>query len=387
MFLDVSRVDQPPVCPHCTAPDVSVAAVGVTTCPACRQSVLVVPASADGWPVAVLPAKYGAYSAEWFVARGRSTAVLQGTHETSRQRVALKVLLPQADSDHRSAESFRREIRILEQVQHEHVVRLVDSMVRVRFSYYAMEWIDGPNLQEILTAVTSRGELPPYAPAAVWFRDTCTGLAALHATGAIHGDLRPGHVLTGRDKRARLAAPVGTVLGRNAAGLSESAGTDVDPYLAPECRTAPDTADHRADLYALGATFYALLTNQSPGGVVRPASMLNPAVPPAFDNVLHRLLAESPSDRYGSAEEVLAALPGSGLVARAVGGFDPEADVPSDAAPPPIPRFAMVLSGALIGAVAGGTIGHWLGVDMYLGALVGLFPGALVGRYTKNNPK
>jgi serine/threonine protein kinase len=78
--------------------------------------------------------------------------------------------------------------------------------------------------------------------------------------------------------------------------------------MAPEQLASPEKIDRRADLYALGVTFYELLTGTRPVGTWRPASLINPTVPLWFDAILARLMAPITRDRFDDAEELLAAI-------------------------------------------------------------------------------
>ncbi len=149
-----------------------------------------------------------------------------------------------------------------------------------------------------------------FATALRWFEQVGKGLAALHAVGMVHRDLKPSNILIGPDGVARIA-DLG-IARRIDAGhtlvttTGHAAGTF--EYMAPEQVQAPDRVDGRADLYALAVTFHELLTGARPVGAWRPASVVNPTVPPRFDAILGHGLAPRPEDRPHDVYELLAAL-------------------------------------------------------------------------------
>jgi hypothetical protein len=209
-------------------------------------------------------------------------------------------------------------------------------------TWLVMEFVDGPSLQEVLDR---HGALPP-ALAARLLAEAADALAAIHAAGLAHGDLKPANVLlpgwAWPDATVDLSASVKLVdfgLSRRLpdhpdAGLS--AGTDwvhsgstaverspggTVAFMAPEqWRGEPATA--RSDVYAMGGTLYAALTGIRP--YAQPSlpqlayavataappvpSRLASGVPPALDSVVARALAKEPADRYPDAAALAGAI-------------------------------------------------------------------------------
>jgi hypothetical protein len=144
------------------------------------------------------------------------------------------------------------------------------------------------------------------------------GLAAAHAQGLVHRDVKPANILLEQGVERVLLTDFGLARAIDDASLTSSgiiAGTP--PYMSPEQATG-ETLDHRTDLFSLGSVLYAACTGRPPFraesalGVLRricdtqprPVRDVNPDVPPWVASVIHRLLAKRREDRYQTAHEV-----------------------------------------------------------------------------------
>jgi hypothetical protein len=299
-------------CPFCETPGVPLAGDGALPCPRCGQPVLLVPAVAGTSGPRLVPAAYGAYRAESYVARGGMGLVLKGRREGGGDPVAIKVLLPGAGLDRPDAARLRREVETMARVQHPNVVALLGWGKAGRFNYLILAWIEGPTLARLIADANRQGDRPYFKTALVWIESICKGVAAVHAVGLVHRDLKPGNILIAPGGVPRvadfgLARPVD---GGATAYTTTGYAPGTFGYMAPEQLATPAAVDARADLFALGVTFYEFLTGARPVGAWRHASEVNPTVPKSFDAILGRLLAPRPSDRYGDIEGLLVALRG-----------------------------------------------------------------------------
>jgi len=235
--------------------------------------------------------------------------ILKGEHNKSHKPVAIKLIDPDSRASHQATQRFKEELRLMRRVEHANVVRFVSDGRAGEFDYLVMEWIEGDTLRDKIQQGRSQEQLIRFQSAAHWFRQVCKGLAAIHAVGVIHRDIKPSNILIDEDGDARVSdLGIAKRIESESEALTttgQAPGTWV--YMAPEQHNAPDTVDPRADLYALGATFYELLTCQQPIGGWSPASSVNETVPSSFDHVLTRLIAFRPSDRFADIHEVLAA--------------------------------------------------------------------------------
>lgn len=254
--------------------------------------------------------------------QGAMGVVFRARRESDAADVALKtVQFPRASS----LASIRREIHALSRLRHPRVVRVVDHGVHEGRVWYAMEHIEGPSLADRLGGTL--------AELLTLVHRLCEPLAYLHGEGLVHGDLKPANVLF-RSVDEPVLVDLG--LATSSAGASgrealahecfEAAGTP--DYMAPE-RIRAEPVDARADLYALGCILYAGLVGEPPfaqrrdtHAVLRahlehtpdPPSRWRPEVPPAVDQLVARLLAKTPRERLGHAEDVARAIESLGIV-------------------------------------------------------------------------
>jgi tetratricopeptide (TPR) repeat protein len=233
------------------------------------------------------------------------------------RKVAVKVLRPDLAATLGPAR-FLREIEIAAQLQHPHILPLLDSGEADGFLYYVMPYIEGESLRDRLT----RQRELPVSEAVRLLRDVADALSYAHGRGVVHRDIKPDNVmLSGRHALVAdfgVAKAVSEATGRQTMTTAGVAlGTPA--YMAPEQAAADPHVDHRADLYALGAMGYELLTGQPPfTGLTpqqvlaahvteapKPVGALRQACPPALAEAIMRCLAKRPSDRWQSAEELL----------------------------------------------------------------------------------
>jgi serine/threonine protein kinase/tetratricopeptide (TPR) repeat protein len=243
-------------------------------------------------------------------------------HEMSlRRKVVVKVLPPDLAASVNLAR-FNREIQFAAKLQHPHIVPVLSAGVAGGLPYYAMPFIEGESLAERLTRV---GELSVRETVRI-LRDVLSALAHAHKNGVIHRDIKPENVLlTGDDALVTdfgvakaLSAETDASSGLTSSGIA--VGTPA--YMSPEQASGDPSTDHRADIYAVGAMAYQMLTgyqvftHRSPQAmfaahaVERPEPIISrrPAVPAPLADLIMRALEKRPSDRPQSAREMLADL-------------------------------------------------------------------------------
>ena len=227
-----------------------------------------------------------------------------------QRQVAVKVLSPPYAQDPSFVERFRREARTAARLSHPNIVAVFDSGSDAEQHYLVMEYVPGQSLAELLHR---HGRLAPRRAAELAV-EVCAALAAAHAQGLVHRDIKPGNVLLGRDGRVRVTdfGIAKTAAADTMTGSGMVLGTAA--YLPPE-QAQGGPVDARSDLYGLGCVLYEVLTGSPPFGSgadspqvaiatrhvsepPQPPSWRNPQVNPGLDAVVLTALAKQPAQRY-----------------------------------------------------------------------------------------
>jgi serine/threonine protein kinase/tetratricopeptide (TPR) repeat protein len=265
--------------------------------------------------------KLGRYTLDARLGAGGNATVFRAMAENG-DMVAIKVL--HSDLLHEEdLTRFEREYNILQMVDHPRILRVYETGRTGGHHWIAMEFVDGKDVSEM--AEQWHSESPPdrWERVEQVLRGLAEALDHLHGKGIVHRDLKPTNVLVTADGEPKLMdfgvikAP--DVFSTNLTLAGRLVGTVA--FMAPEQITS-EPVDQRADLYSLGAVLYVLLTNKRPivadsiAGYLarqlaqsprRPA-LVDATIPPRLDRICTKLLRKSPSERYSSAAELLAAL-------------------------------------------------------------------------------
>jgi eukaryotic-like serine/threonine-protein kinase len=219
-------------------------------------------------------------------------------------------------------------VQLTAQLSHPNTVAIYDyGRTPEGVFYYAMEYLDGVNLEELVR----RGGPVPAGRVIAILAQVCGALTEAHGRGLVHRDIKPANViLTERGGEPDVAKVVdfGLVkpLASNSAAMTMSVSnvlTGTPLYMPPEAMNAPDVADPRSDLYALGAVGYFLLTGHPPfeGATVfevighhlhttpvPPSTRTTNAIPPDLETVILHCLRKKPEDRPRDARALRQAL-------------------------------------------------------------------------------
>ncbi len=262
----------------------------------------------------------GRFAIEREVGRGGVGIVYRARDEVTGQDVALKVIaLPGVDAGEEAR--FRREGRVLAGLSHPGIVRVVAfGQLDDGQPYIAMEWLEGEDI-----AQRQRRAPLPLAQCVRVAADVADALAAAHAAGIVHRDVKPSNViLVGSGPRQPddgfqpKLVDFGVAAAEDAKLTRTGAIVGTPAYMAPEQARGDAEVDARADIYALGATLFELIAGRPPHVGPTPIAILArlvttsaprltevlPDVPQALDEVVTAMLATTPSDRPGSASEV-----------------------------------------------------------------------------------
>lgn len=271
--------------------------------------------------------RLGQYTLEEKLGEGGMGIVYRASHAMLRRPTAIKLLHPDRAS-HAAVARFEREVQRTAMLTHPNTITVFDyGRTTEGVFYYAMELLDGLSLQQV---VECDGAQP--GERVVHLMDqVAASLAEAHDAGVIHRDITPGNVLVvDRGGIPDLVKVVDFGLVKDVSRLTESAVTHTSAdaitgtphYMAPESITSPDTVDARADLYALGAVGYWLLTGSHVfnGTTVEvlahhlhsapepPSTRLGVAVDPDLERLIVDCLAKDPRQRPSSAHELRARL-------------------------------------------------------------------------------
>ena len=301
---------------------------------------------------------------------GGTSRVYKAEHRLMKRVVALKLIRrPKRDREgHAVLDRFRREVEAAGRVRHPSVVFSFDAGMARGWLYLAMELLEGIDLQRSV----DRGGPLSVELACDIVRQTASALHHAHSRGLVHRDVKPSNLF--------LAAPGATVklLDLGLAQLIDPGvaivGDDLcgtPNFMAPEWAQPSDSIDPRGDLYALGCTFYFLLTGQVPypGGswtekLLRhrldqptPLAQLRPQVPENVAAVVERLMAREAERRYHDALEVVEDLTAIRIYRLESSIEEKSASSPSVATSPSRSRMRLPLlslAAILLGAAAGG---------------------------------
>jgi serine/threonine-protein kinase len=265
--------------------------------------------------------RLGQYTLEEKLGEGGMGVVYRASHAMLRRPTAIKLLLPERAGAEALAR-FEREVRRTAMLTHPNTVTVFDyGQTTDGVFYYAMELLEGASLEQI---VDIDGPQPPER--VVYLLDqVAASLAEAHDAGLIHRDIKPGNILVvDRGGISDLVKVVdfGLVKDVRSDAASDATITTTDSitgtphYMAPETVTAPDMVDARADIYAVGAVGYWLLTGTHVfrGNTVMevlahhlhtapepPSIRMNVPVERDLEKVLLACLAKQPDDRPPSA--------------------------------------------------------------------------------------
>jgi WD40 repeat protein len=250
------------------------------------------------------------------VGRGGMGIVLHAVDTCLQRDVAIKILDPEYSRDELAVKRFCREARAAASISHENVVAVhqVEEDEEKDIPFLVMELITGESLE---TKLAREGRITLKEIVRIGMQ-TAAGLAAAHDKGLIHRDIKPGNILLeGPGQRVKLT-DFGLARAAEDVRLTRSglvAGTPL--YMSPE-QASGEELDARSDLFSLGIVLYELAAGEPPFNGKTPLAVLkqvtestpiplkqrNPDLPDWFVQIVDRLLAKKPEDRYSSSLEL-----------------------------------------------------------------------------------
>jgi protein kinase-like protein len=310
------------------------------------------------------------YELRTLVGRGGMGVVYEGVDRQLDRPVAVKVMRPELAADGRFVSRFRREARTAARLSHPGIVAVHDFGSDGERCFIVMELVAG---RTIGTIVREEGPMDQGRAAAI-VGSAALALGHAHDRGVVHRDITPGNVMVTPDDGVK-------VLDFGIARAARSSPRSGSPpahatitYAAPELARG-ETADQRADIYALGGILYELLTGRPPfaegssAELIRrvtaempvPVRDLRPGTSRALEAVVMRCLAKDPAARFDRADELASALRDAAPHPRGRGRDDPATAATQPvplAQPPGTSSVTAVLPRRLSGARRGGRLRH-----------------------------
>jgi eukaryotic-like serine/threonine-protein kinase len=270
----------------------------------------------------------GQYKLLGLLGTGHSSSIYLGEHTRMGALRAIKVLPGSRVNNLAWLARFARDAMTLAKLRHPNIATAFDINSQRRHHYIVLEYIDGRSLQATIEA---DGPLDPKISADV-IRQGAEALVHAHAKGFVHRDIKPSHLMIGRDGTVFL---IGWSMSRSIGELSPTPWSDAEQnlwttfdYVAPEQALDHDLVDPRADVYSLGCTLYFAITGHVPFAGHSPAQRIDThqtAKPPTIaddrsdiardlDKLCLEMMAQAATDRPQTAAEVAGRLPMFGTI-------------------------------------------------------------------------
>jgi serine/threonine-protein kinase len=271
----------------------------------------------------------GKYRIERVLGAGGMGVVVAAEHLQLHQRVAIKVLLPEAGTEPDVVARFAREAQAAARIQSEHVARVIDvASLDDGSPFMVMEFLDGQDLGQILAR---RGPLP-LDEAVGYLLQACEGVAEAHAAGVIHRDIKPSNLFVCQKGSGRSVVKVldfGISKAHQGPGgaadlsLTKTGTVMGSPlYMSPEQMASAKYVDARTDVWSLGVTLFELVSGRTPfrgesmteliASVLQgePLSVrdVRPDLPQSIVPAITKALEKDRNRRYANVAELAAAI-------------------------------------------------------------------------------
>ncbi|WP_152050292.1 serine/threonine-protein kinase [Tautonia marina] len=292
---------------------------------------------------------------------GSMGRVYKAKHRMMDRISALKIIAPEISNNERVVARFQREMRLVGKLDHPNVVRAFDADKDRGILYIAMEYVAGDSLGQRLR---SKGRIPA-AELVGYIAQAALGLQHAHDQGIVHRDIKPSNLLLGSDGTIKvLDLGLATLMeadDQSAFATADGVAVGTVDYMSPEQAMGKELSPV-SDLFSLGCTMYHLLTGRLPYPGTSPLDRmfarinqepvpvkeLRPDLPDRVIEVLCRLMARQPSERYptaAAAAEALQSLVRKRSASQAVAAsptVKPAPAPPSPPTPPPPPQTKYV---------------------------------------------
>ncbi len=258
--------------------------------------------------------RLGGYEISGAIGAGGMGVVLKGIDRALDRTVAIKVMAPHLATSGAARQRFSREARAAAAVIHPNVIAIHSVCTDAALPFLVMPYVGGASLQK---RIDSEGALPVADILRIGIQ-IAAGLSAAHHQGLVHRDIKPANILLDKGIERLVITDFGLARAVDDASMTRTgviAGTP--QFMSPE-QARGEAIDARSDLFSLGSVLYTLCTGRAPfradsalavlrritDSEARPIGEINPAIPPWLVQVVERLHAKTPQQRYPSAAYV-----------------------------------------------------------------------------------
>jgi serine/threonine-protein kinase len=265
--------------------------------------------------VAVGDVLAGKYRVDQVLGAGGMGVVVRATHQILNSKVAMKFLLPEYVNNTGIVERFLREARAAVSIKNPHVAGVIDvGTLDSGSPYIVMEYLQGRDLADVLEAEVY---LRDVHRAARFVLQACEGLAAAHANGIVHRDIKPGNLfITSASDGTEQVKVLDFGISKSGTELNNLTRTGAvmgsPMYMSPEQMRSTRNVDQRSDVWSLGVVAFELLTGRLPYEAETMTELvamvlehdpprtrdLRPDVPAALDDAVAGALTKNPDNRY-----------------------------------------------------------------------------------------
>jgi hypothetical protein len=264
-----------------------------------------------------MPEKIGKYVVSERIGRGGMGMIFKAHDPVLERPVALKVISSEIEVTDELRARFFREAQACARLSHPNIVTIYDMGEADGRLYIVMELLEGDELRHLI----AQRKVPLLEDRLSIMTQVCSGLGYAHQRGIVHRDIKPANIFLQRDGQVKILDFGIAQMANTGAGLTRTGlimGTL--RYISPE--QVRGRADHRSDIYSVGAVFYELLalrppfTGDDPMHLLEqlrteeppPVDQLDPSIPPALAGIIGRALRKDPDERYGDLAEMRTAL-------------------------------------------------------------------------------
>lgn len=255
----------------------------------------------------------GGYEIKSKIAAGGMGVVYKALQLDLNRTVALKILFEKFASNKQHLKQFFREAKLAGILNHPNLVHIFEMGEEQGFYYYSMELVEGTNFGDYI----KEKNILPQEEALKYITQAARGLEHIHSFDVVHRDIKPSNFIIRSDGILKI---MDLGLARELSNVQKKRATMGTPYyMSPELIHNPELADQRADIYALGVSFYRILTGDHPIGgndareildniakqTPKPISSYVPDISMEIEKVVQKMIEKDPAKRYQNMSQVL----------------------------------------------------------------------------------